>query len=182
MESLAPGLQSNLKAVCTAVIPNPAPPSCRSSLWLPAMLGTLPFLLWALQMPSSLLAPTYPSSFWWLWPGTSRTCPARLPLLLSTHAAHPSSLPKTDTLLLASYHEVLASGKEKTRHKLVFVCCKKRHLRTAVTHSLPAKIRLKPPIRMACLSSGITEHCSPCFCLTENAVITPLSPIPTNIY
>lgn len=177
MDSLGHGSNLTCKlCVCTATIPIPAPLSCSSSPWLPAVLGTL--------LPSSVDAKLPAGTFLLL------TAVARHLLNTSLtsapaafHTCSPPQRPAEEGHLAAcSYCGVLPSAKEKTRHELVFVCCKKRHLRTAVKHNLPAKIRLKPPIKMPCLSSGTTENCSPCFCLKGNAVITPLLQTPTNIY
>lgn len=133
MDFLGPGLQSNLEAVCLHRHDLKPGPSELQFISVTSSSARHPQL-----MPTFLLAHLYHPSSSQLWPGTSWTPLSCLPPLLSTHTTHPSSLPK-DTLLLASDCGVFASVKEKTRHKLSFVCCKKRYQRTAVTHNLPAK-------------------------------------------
>lgn len=114
-----------------------------------------PVLLSLLMLTSLLVCVHHPS----FWPRPGTLSGVQLP------RAHPCCFnpPHPSASRTASCRTVLAVGKEKARHELVFVCCreKKKHLRTAVTHNLLAKIRLKPSLEMPCLSSGISESCSP---------------------
>lgn len=151
MDSQEPGLQSNLKAVCL---------HCHDTKPSPSELQYMSLTYTSARHPPSFLSPsvdahlpagTYVPFLLLIVAARYILFTSLMPVPLDFHTCNPSQLPDKEECFTACqllWNSCISKGKDQAQ--LVFVCCKKRHLRTAEKHYLPAKIRLNPSIRISC--------------------------------